>query len=160
MWWYLIKTHYPTAKLKMAFQNGTTKLRDKEEEKINEKLSHPNVQYVPNVRLGDNMNFEDVASNWGFSAVLLATGAWKDRPLPVEGIDDYINKGLYYQNPLVYWFNHYHEPDYNGAQFDLVDDAMVIGGGLASLDVAKILMIENGPEGLSRKRAPGEHVHS
>ena len=87
----------------------------------------------------------------GFSAILLATGAWKDRPLPVDGVDNYINKGLYYQNPFVYWFNHYHEPTYQGQQFQVVDDAMVIGGGLASLDVVKILMIETVQDALNKK---------
>ncbi len=132
----------PYGKIEDGLPKWHDKLRDKEEEKINEKLSHPNVQFVPNAKLGENIDFENVANNWEFSAVLLATGAWKDRPLPVDGIDHYINKGLYYQNPLVNWFNHYHEPTYQGPQFELVDDAMVIGGGLASLDVVKILMIE------------------
>ena len=40
-------------------------------------------------------DFEDVVRNWGFTAVMLATGAWKDRPLPIEGIEhEYVNKGL------------------------------------------------------------------
>ena len=133
----------PYGKIEDGLPKWHEKLRDKEEAKINEKLSLPNVQFVPNAKLGENINFQDIAQNWGFSAVLLATGAWKDRPLPVDGIDQYIDKGLYYQNPLVYWFNHYHEPTYQGQQFELTDDAMVIGGGLASLDVVKILMIES-----------------
>ena len=133
----------PYGKIEDGLPKWHEKLRDKEEGRINDKLSHPNVQFVPNARLGDNIDFEDIVKNWGFSAVMLATGAWKDRPLPVDGIDAYIDKGLYYQNPLVYWFNHYHEPTFEGQQFELTDDAMVIGGGLASLDVVKILMIES-----------------
>ena len=82
---------------------------------------------------------------------MLATGAWKDRPLPVEGVDEYINKGLYYQNPFIYWFNHYHEPDFSGQQFDILDDVVVIGGGLASLDVVKVLMIETVQKALNEK---------
>jgi NADPH-dependent glutamate synthase beta subunit-like oxidoreductase len=141
----------PYGKIEDGLPKWHEKLRDKEEARINEKLSHANVQYVPNARLGDNIDFLDVATNWGFSAVLLATGAWKDRPLPIDGIDNYINKGLYYQNPLVYWFNHYHEPTFEGQQFELVDDAMVIGGGLASLDVVKILMIETVQKALAER---------
>jgi NADPH-dependent glutamate synthase beta subunit-like oxidoreductase len=141
----------PYGKIEDGLPKWHEKLRDKEEEKINEKLSHPNVQFVPNAMLGENINFQNVANNWGFSAVMLATGAWKDRPLPVDGIDNYVNKGLYYQNPLVYWFNHYHEPTYQGQQFQLVDDAMVIGGGLASLDVVKILMIETVQKALKER---------
>ncbi len=132
----------PYGKIEDGLPKWHDKLRDKEEDKINLKLSHPNVQFVPNAKLGESIDFEEIANDWGFSAVLLATGAWKDRPLPIEGIDEYINKGLYYQNPFVYWFNHYHEPNYQGQHYEVVDDAMVIGGGLASLDVVKILMIE------------------
>jgi NADPH-dependent glutamate synthase beta subunit-like oxidoreductase len=141
----------PYGKIEDGLPKWHEKLRDKEEARINSKLSLPNVQFVPNAKLGDNIDFQDVARNWGFSAVLLATGAWKDRPLPVDGIDNYINKGLYYQNPLVNWFNHYHEPDYQGQQFELKDDAMVIGGGLASLDVVKILMIESVQKALKER---------
>lgn len=141
----------PYGKIEDGLPKWHEKLRDKEEAKINDKLSHPNVQFVPSARLGDNIDFGEVGENWGFSAVLLATGAWKDRPLPIEGIDSYIDQGLYYQNPLVYWFNHYHEPDYQGQQFHLVDDAMVIGGGLASLDVVKILMIETVQKALAER---------
>ena len=141
----------PYGKIEDGLPKWHDKLRDKEEQRINEKLSHPNVRFVPQATLGSNIDFLDVVNNWDFSAVLLATGAWKDRPLPVEGIDGYVNKGLYYQNPLVYWFNHYHEPNYQGQQFELQDGAMVIGGGLASLDVVKILMIESVQKALQDK---------
>lgn len=141
----------PYGKIEDGLPKWHDKLRDKEEHRINEKLSHPNVRFVPMATLGDKIDFQDVVTNWGFSAVLLATGAWKDRPLPVDGIDAYINKGLYYQNPLMYWFNHYHEPNYQGAHFDLTDEAMVIGGGLASLDVVKLLMIESVQKALKEK---------
>jgi NADPH-dependent glutamate synthase beta subunit-like oxidoreductase len=92
--------------------------------------------------LGDDISFDDLVNDWGFSAVLLATGAWRDRPLPVSGIEKYLDKGFYLQNPFVAWFNHYHEPEYQGPQFEILDNAVVVGGGLASLDVVKILMIE------------------
>lgn len=141
----------PYGKIEDGLPKWHVKLRNSEEQKIDNKINHPNVTYVPNVRLGKDIDFEDVAKNWGFSAVLLATGAWNDRPLPVEGVDEYINKGLYYQNPFIYWFNHYHELDFTGQQFDIHDDAIVIGGGLASLDVIKILMIETVQKALGKK---------
>ncbi|MEM7104744.1 MAG: FAD-dependent oxidoreductase [Bacteroidota bacterium] len=131
----------PYGKIEDGLPKWHVRLRDKEEGRINEKMMHPNVTYVPNVKLGEDVVLEDVANNWGFSAVLLATGAWKDRPLPVEGVDEYINKGLYYQNPFIYWFNHYHEPDYDGQQYEIHDDAIVVGGGLASIDIVKALMM-------------------
>ena len=49
---------------------------------------------------------------------------------------------MYYQNPFIYWFNHYPEPGYRGPRVELADGALVVGGGLASLDVVKILMLE------------------
>jgi len=141
----------PYGKIEDGLPKWHVKLRNKEEQKIDEKINHPLITYVPSIRLGEDIAFEDVAKNWGFSAVLLATGAWKDRPLPVEGVDEYINKGLYYQNPFIYWFNHYHEPDFSGQQFDIHDDVVVIGGGLASLDVVKVLMIETVQKALGEK---------
>jgi len=133
----------PYGKIEDGLPKWHAKLRDKEEGKINEKMNHPNVTYVPNVKLGTDIGFEEVAKEWGFTAILLATGAWKDRPLPVEGIDEYVGKGLYYQNPFINWFNHFHEPSFDGEQFEIIDDAIIVGGGLASLDVAKALMIES-----------------
>ncbi|MCH8329958.1 MAG: FAD-dependent oxidoreductase [Bacteroidetes bacterium] len=140
----------PYGKIEDGLPKWHVKLRNKEEENINEKLSHPLVTYIPNFKLGRDITFEDIV-NWGFSMVILATGAWNDRPLPIEGIDDYLHKGFYYQNPFIYWFNHYHEPNYNGKKYEIVDDAIVIGGGLASIDVVKVLMIETVSAALQEK---------
>ena len=141
----------PYGKIEDGLPKWHDKLRNKEEEKIDQKLSLPNVRYVPQVTLGKDIDFDDLVKNWGFTAVLLATGAWKDRPLPVDGIDNYINRGLVYQNPLVYWFNHYHEPNYFDRQYEIHDNALVVGGGLASLDVVKILMIESVQRALKQR---------
>ena len=130
----------PYGKIEDGLPKWHSKLRDKEENRINEKLDHPLVSYVPFAQLGKNLDFKEVVQEWGFSAVLLATGAWKDRPLPIEGIEDYVSKGLYYQNPFIYWYNHFHEPTYSGLAFETPDEAIIIGGGLASLDVALSLI--------------------
>jgi len=132
----------PYGKIEDGLPKWHSKLRDKEEGKINEKLMHPNISYVPNVQLGKDIDFKDLVDNWGFSAVLLATGAWKDRPLPVDGVDAYLNKGFYYQNPFFIWYNHFHEPDFSGQHHDIANGVIVVGGGLASLDVVKAQMIE------------------
>lgn len=131
----------PFGKIEDGLPKWHAKLRDKEEANINQKINQANIRFVPGVRLGRDIDFNDVLS-WGFSAVILATGAWKDRPLSIDGIENFINKGLYYQNPFVHWFNHKHEPNYSGQQFEIKDNALVIGGGLASLDVVKIIMLE------------------
>lgn len=132
----------PYGKIEDGLPKWHAKLRDKEEKRIDEKLSHPLVHFVPGIRLGRDIAFEELVKDWGFSAILLAIGAWRDRPLPVSEIDDFLGKGFYYQNPLIYWYNHKHEPGYAGPQFDLPDGSIIIGGGLASLDVAKVIMFE------------------
>lgn len=131
----------PYGKIEDGLPKWHVKLRDKEEQRINEKLSHPLVTFVPLAKLGRDVLFEDLV-NWGFSAVLLAIGAWKDRPLGIEGIDEYIGRGLVYQNPFIYWFNHMHETGMDLQAYQIEDGVGIIGGGLASLDVAKVLMFE------------------
>ncbi len=129
----------PYGKLETGLPKWHYKLRDMQEKKIDEKLNNPLVKFIPNIKLGRDLDFKTVVEDFGFTAVLLATGAWRDRPLPVKGIDRYIGKGLIYQNPLVNWFNHKHLPDYDGPQIEIEDEAIIIGGGLASLDVVKIV---------------------
>ena len=140
----------PYGKIEDGLPKWHAKLRDKEEGKIDKRLAHPNITYVPNIRLGEAVTFEELCS-WGFSAIVLATGAFNDRPLPVDGVDEYLNKGFYYQNPFFIWYNHFHEPGYEGLKHEIVDDAVVVGGGLASLDVVKALMIESVKEKLLEK---------
>ena len=132
----------PYGKIEDGLPKWHAKLRDKEENRINEKLGHDLVHFVPGVRLGRDIQFEDLARNWGFSAILLAIGAWRDRPLPIEGVDAYVGKGLIYQNPFIHWFNHKHETGADSGAYEIKDGAIVVGGGLASLDVVKVLMIE------------------
>ncbi|MCC6724217.1 MAG: hypothetical protein IT258_06865 [Saprospiraceae bacterium] len=144
----------PYGKIEDGLPKWHAKLRDKEEASIDEKLSDPHVTFVPLAKLGKTIDFQDVASNWGFSAVFLATGAWRDRPLGIEGIDDYVGKGLYYQNPFMHWYNHYHEPGYAGQPLVLADGALVIGGGLASIDICKALMMETVQAALANRGIP------
>ncbi len=141
----------PYGKIEDGLPKWHVKLQAKEENKIDEKLSGSNIIFVPNTSLNRDIDFQDLVNNWGFSAILLANGAWQDRKLAVDGIDDFVGRGLIYQNDLVKWFNHYHEEDYNGEHYKIEDDAIIIGGGLASLDVVKIVMLETVLDAL-RKR--------
>ena len=131
----------PYGKLEDGLPKWHHSLRDKQEKDIDKKLDHARVRFIPNLKIGKDFNFKDLV-DLGFTAVILANGAWKDRPLPVSGIEKFRDKGLIYQNDLLKWYNHYHEPDYKGKQYDIKDGAVVIGGGLASLDVMKIVMME------------------
>ena len=132
----------PYGKIEDGLPRWHDKLRQKEYERIDENLAHERVVFVPNTKIGEDVSIEALAEEYGLSALLLANGAWRDRPLPIDGIDAYVGKGLLYQNPFVYWFNHYHEPGYRGARYDVVDHAIVVGGGLASVDVVKVINLE------------------
>ncbi len=132
----------PYGKIEDGLPRWHVKQRKDEYEEINSRLCHPNIEFVPLTRLGRDIKFDDLAHHWGLSAVVLANGAWRDRPFPVEGADQFIDRGLIYQNPLIYWFNHYPEQNYQGQRYELAPGAIVVGGGLASIDVVKVLQIE------------------
>jgi hypothetical protein len=132
----------PFGKIEDGLPRWHVGLRQKEYETIREKLARPGVEFVPCTKIGRDFPFEAVAREWGFSALVLANGAWRDRPLPVEGAEAYVGKGLIYQNPFIIWFNHAGEKDYRGERFVPEDGALVVGGGLASIDVVKVLMLE------------------
>lgn len=140
----------PWGKIELGLPKWHARQRDREEAGIDERLSHPYVRYVPSTKLGRDIHVSDTVE-WGASAVLLAVGAWRDRPLSVPRIDEFIGKGFYYQNPFVAWFNQYHSPDYDGPALEICDDAIVVGGGLASLDVVKILMLESTERALKQR---------
>ncbi len=132
----------PYGKIEDGLPRWHVKQRKDEYEEINKRLEHPNIEFVPGSRLGRDIDFEDLRSRWNLNVLVLTHGAWRDRPFPVEGADQFIDRGLVYQNPLIYWFNHYPEKSYNGPRYELTPGAIVVGGGLASIDVVKVLQIE------------------
>lgn len=132
----------PYGKIEDGLPNWHIKLRDRQIAEINLKLDHQNIQFVPLTKIGDAISFNDLLKNWGFSAIILANGAWQDRPLEIPTIEKFIDKEIVYQNSFISWFNHKHECDYLGRNYFLKNNTIVIGGGLASLDVIKIVMIE------------------
>ncbi|MFP6640363.1 MAG: FAD-dependent oxidoreductase, partial [Myxococcota bacterium] len=131
----------PFGKIEDGLPRWHEALRKKEYGTISTKLSLPLVEYVPNTRIGRDIDFEDLVNGWGFTSVILANGAWRDRPLPIKGSDDYLNKGLIYQNAFVIAFNHAEDPLWPGERPEVIDDSIVVGGGLASIDVAKIVTL-------------------
>src|SRR5579864_6287297 len=141
----------PYGKIEDGLPRWHVKQRKDEYEEINKRLDHPNIEYVPSTRMGRDIDFEELRQRWGFSAIILTHGAWRDRPFPVEGADDFIDRGLMYQNPLIHWFNHYREKAYSGPHYVLPPGATVVGGGLASIDVMKVLMIETTLAALAKR---------
>ena len=129
----------PYGKIEDGLPRWHEKQRINEYFKIDDIISNELVDFVPLTRIGKDVSFEEIY-NMGWSCIYFANGAWKDRSFPIKEIEDFDN--FYYQNPFVYWFNHYHEPSYNGPEVDIKDDAIVIGGGLASIDVCKITQLE------------------
>ncbi len=132
----------PYGKIEDGLPRWHVKLRRKEFESINGKLEHPLVHFVPSTKVGTDVDLRELVDQWGFSAVILANGAWRDRPFPVADADTFLGHGLVYQNSFIYWFNHFLEPDYAGPHYEIADGTIVVGGGLASIDVVKALQIE------------------
>ncbi len=141
----------PYGKVEDGLPRWHVALRRKEYEGISKNLSTEGVSFLPNTKVGHDVDFRELVEDWGFSGVVLACGAWRDRPLAVDGANDYIDKGLIYQNPFILWFNHNVEAGYEGPVFEPRDGAIVVGGGLASIDVAKALMLETTLEKLRER---------
>jgi NADPH-dependent glutamate synthase beta subunit-like oxidoreductase len=140
----------PYGKLEDGLPKWHVGLRDKQEANIDQKLDKDKIRFIPNLKIGRDFSFQNLV-DLGFSAVVLANGAWKDRPLPVSGIEKFRNSQLIYQNDLLKWYNHYHEENYNAQQYHIEDNVVVVGGGLASLDVIKIVMMELVEQKLKQK---------
>ncbi|MEC9455550.1 MAG: hypothetical protein VX703_01990, partial [Candidatus Neomarinimicrobiota bacterium] len=129
----------PYGKIEDGLPRWHEKQRLSEYAKIDEVMDHDLVDFIPLTKIGDHIGFEEIYDmNW--SCVYFANGAWIDRSFPIKGVEEFSN--FYYQNPFVYWFNHYHEDDYNGPEIVIQDDILVVGGGLASIDVCKITQLE------------------
>ena len=141
----------PYGKVEDGLPRWHSALRRKEYDLIDTKLSRDGVHFVPRTAIGRDVGFDDLLQSWGFDLVVLANGAWRDRPLPIDGADAYVGRGLVYQNPLIYWFNHYDEPGYAGPQYEIPDGTLVVGGGLASIDVVKILQLVKVREALAAR---------
>lgn len=131
----------PYGKIEDGLPRWHQQQRQMEYRKIDQRLSTPGVTFVPGAKLGRDIDFLDTVS-WGWSAVLLANGAWRDRPLDIPGADALVGHGVAYQNPFVYWFNHFQEAGYSGPTFDIPEGAVCVGGGLASIDVVKICQLD------------------
>src|SRR6266851_2163244 len=133
----------PYGKIEDGLPRWHREQRQQEYSRIDARLKKPGVFFLPCTKVGRDLDFQDLCDNWGFSVVVLANGAWRDRELGIPGAEKFIDKGLVYQNPFIYWYNHKNEEGYTGPTYQAPDEALVVGGGLASIDVAKILQLEN-----------------
>src|SRR5712671_2144404 len=133
----------PYGKIEDGLPRWHREQRKQEYGRIDARLKRPGVFFLPSTKLGRDIDFQDLCDNWGFAAVLLANGAWRDRELGIAGAEKFIGKGLVYQNSFIHWYNHKNEERYTGPYYQTPDEALVVGGGLASMDVVKILQLEN-----------------
>src|ERR1700719_2006422 len=132
----------PYGKIEDGLPRWHVEQRKQEYARIDARMKKPNVYFIPSAKLGRDFDLPQLLK-WGFSAVILANGAWRDRELGVPEAEQYVGKGLLYQNPFIYWYNHKNEKDYHGPRYETPDEAVVVGGGLASIDVVKVLQLEN-----------------
>jgi len=145
----------PYGKIEDGLPRWHAQQRKQEYALIDGRLKKPGVRFLPATKVGREVDFKDFCNTWGFSAVILANGAWRDRDLGVPGAEKFIEKGLLYQNPFIYWYNHKNEKSYSGPRYEAPDETVVVGGGLASIDVVKILQLENYERALAER---GIHV--
>ena len=133
----------PYGKIEDGLPRWHSEQRRQEYALIDGRLKKPGVRFLPATKIGRDVSFDEFCTKWGFSAVILANGAGRDRDLGVPGNEKFIEKGLLYQNPFIYWYNHKNEKTYDGPRYEAPDETLVVGGGLASIDVVKILQLEN-----------------
>jgi ferredoxin--NADP+ reductase len=148
----------PYGKVEDGLPRWHVALRRKEYQTIDSKLRSPHVHFIPNTRVGEDVGLRELCEDWGFHAVVLANGAWCDRPLAVPEAERYVGRGLVYQNPFIYWFNHYNEASYAGEQYEICDGTLVVGGGLASIDVVKVINLELAARALCERGLPVDLV--
>src|SRR5229473_816429 len=132
----------PYGKIEDGLPRWHVEQRKQEYGRIDARLKKAGVYFIPSTKLGRDLDFQDLCNKWGFSAVILANGAWRDRDLGVPGADKFVDKGLIYQNPFIRWYNHKNEKAYTGPLYNVPDETLVVGGGLASIDVVKVVQLE------------------
>jgi ferredoxin/flavodoxin---NADP+ reductase len=94
----------PYGKIEDGLPRWHLEQRKQEHSRIDARLRKPGVFFLPSTRLGRDIDFQDLCDKWGFSAVILANGAWRDRELGIPGAEEFVDKGLVYQNPFIYWY--------------------------------------------------------
>lgn len=95
-------------------------------------LQRGDIRLFGNVDIGNDVTIDDLRCY--YDAVIVATGADKDRPLPIPGIE---LEGSYGASEFVYWYDGH--PDVPRTWPLEAREVAVIGVGNVALDVARIL---------------------
>src|SRR6201997_1435869 len=88
----------PYGKIEDGLPRWHVEQRKEEYGRIDARRKKPNVYFIPCTKLGRDFDLPQLLQ-WGFSAVILAIGAWRDRELGVPEAEQYVDKGRVYQNP-------------------------------------------------------------
>lgn len=113
-------------------------------------LSRDRVSFFGNVEVGRDVTLNELLEL--YDAVVLATGAARDRQLGIPGED---LPGVAGSGAFVGWYNGH--PHATSPAVNNVREAVVIGNGNVALDVARILA--KGREELSGSDLPNEVLH-
>lgn len=100
------------------------------------------VNFYGNVRIGENLSFEDLKEN--YSGIIFSYGASGENKLNLENEDVF---GCFSSRNFVNWYNGHIEyaekSDFMSRNFDLGDkeleDIVIIGNGNVAIDIARIL---------------------
>ncbi|HEY0247660.1 MAG TPA: FAD-dependent oxidoreductase [Gryllotalpicola sp.] len=95
-------------------------------------LDRGDIRIFGNVRFGTDLTLEDLKTH--YNAVIFATGAVRDAPLDIPGIDA---EGSYGAADFVSWYDGH--PDYPRTWPLEAKEVAVVGNGNVALDVARIL---------------------
>ena len=100
---------------------------------LHEVLDRGDIRFFGNVRYGQDIDLEDLKRH--YNAVIFATGAIKDAPLAIPGID---LDGSYGAADFVNWYDAH--PDVARTWPLNAKEVAVIGNGNVALDVARMLV--------------------
>jgi NADPH-dependent glutamate synthase beta subunit-like oxidoreductase len=112
-------------------------------------LSRDHVSFFGNVEVGRDVRLDELMTL--YDAVVLATGAARDRRLGIPGED---LPGVIGSGSFVSWYNGH--PRAQAPTANDVQSGVIIGNGNVALDVARILA--KGPEELAGSDVAGEFV--
>ena len=126
-----LPTPYGLVRFGVAPDHQTTKAVTRVLERV---LAKPEVGFFGGVTLGRDVSIDELRAL--YDAVVIATGAERDRRLGIPG-EDY--RGVLTSGGFVGWYNHH--PDRVDVELDLaaVESAVIIGNGNVALDVARVL---------------------
>ena len=95
-------------------------------------LSRERVNFFGNVEVGRDVRLDELMSL--YDAVVLATGATRDRKLAIPGED---LRGVIASGAFTGWYNSH--PDHRAPRVQGVRSVVIIGNGNVAIDVARIL---------------------